>query len=76
VAVDGEFKEYIRLSTYRNVGAFLLHKKKVFKIEEVRCKHCNQLLLKADYVSGEIKCPRCNKINNIKIQRTEPRATP
>jgi len=47
----------------------------VIKIEAIRCKHCNQLLLKADYVKGELKCPRCKKINNINIAKTELRAT-
>lgn len=37
----------------------------VINIKEVRCKNCNQLLLKADIVKGEIKCPRCKKINRI-----------
>ena len=45
------------------------------KIEEVRCPYCNQLLLKADYIKGEIKCLRCKKIVSIKITKIEPRAT-
>ncbi|MGH4125594.1 MAG: Com family DNA-binding transcriptional regulator [Clostridium sp.] len=47
----------------------------MIKIVEIRCKHCNQMLLKADYVKGELKCPRCKKINDINIPKTEPRAT-
>ncbi len=34
-------------------------------MEEIRCPHCNQLLLKAEVVKGEIKCPRCKKVNQI-----------
>ncbi|PWX14758.1 Com family DNA-binding transcriptional regulator, partial [Clostridium perfringens] len=26
-----------------------------------RCPNCNQLLLKANFVKGEIKCTRCKK---------------
>ncbi|NFJ59655.1 Com family DNA-binding transcriptional regulator [Clostridium botulinum] len=39
--------------------------KKVIKIKEIRCKKCNQLLLMADEVKGEIKCPRCKQINKL-----------
>lgn len=46
-------------------------------MKEIRCHICNQLLLKADIVKGEIKCPRCKKINKLEVERrTEPRATP
>ncbi|EJO5349570.1 Com family DNA-binding transcriptional regulator [Clostridium botulinum] len=46
-------------------------------IEEIRCPKCNQLLLKAEYVKGEIKCTRCRKIIKLKLnQRTETRAIP
>lgn len=38
------------------------------KIENIRCENCNQLLLKADLVKGEIKCPRCKKINKLEIK--------
>lgn len=41
-------------------------------IKDIRCKHCKQLLLKADTVKGEIKCPRCKKI--IKLDVNEDRA--
>ena len=68
-------KYLYKLSTYRNVSAFLSDKKKVIKIEEVRCRYCNQLLLKAYYIKGELKCPRCKKINKINIVKTELRAT-
>ncbi|AUN03404.1 hypothetical protein RSJ19_10920 [Clostridium botulinum] len=48
----------------------------VINIEEIRCSDCNQLLLKADYVKGEIKCTRCKKIIKLEIkQRTEPNHT-
>ena len=39
--------------------------KEVIKIKEIRCKNCNQLLLKADKIKGQIKCPRCKNLNNI-----------
>lgn len=39
--------------------------KRVVKIKEIRCTKCNQLLLKADEVKGEIKCPRCKQINKL-----------
>ncbi|MBZ1330969.1 Com family DNA-binding transcriptional regulator [Clostridium botulinum] len=45
-------------------------------IEEIRCPKCNQLLLKAEYVEGEIKCIRCKKIIKLKLnQRTESNHT-
>ncbi|MDS1004189.1 Com family DNA-binding transcriptional regulator [Clostridium sporogenes] len=48
----------------------------MINIEEIRCPDCNQLLLKAEYVKGEIKCTRCRKIIKLNLnQRTEPRAT-
>ncbi|MHB9920619.1 Com family DNA-binding transcriptional regulator [Clostridium botulinum] len=48
----------------------------VINIEEVRCPNCNQMLLKADYIKGEIKCIRCKKIIELEInQRTEPNHT-
>ncbi|NFG21964.1 Com family DNA-binding transcriptional regulator [Clostridium botulinum] len=34
-------------------------------MKEIRCNNCNQLLLKADEVKGETKCPRCKKINKL-----------
>nr|WP_236883658.1 Com family DNA-binding transcriptional regulator [Clostridium botulinum] len=48
----------------------------MINIEEIRCPYCNQLLLKADYMKGEIKCIRCKKIIKLEIkQRTEPNHT-
>lgn len=41
--------------------------KKVIYIKDIRCINCNQLLLKADVIRGEIKCPRCKKINKLEI---------
>ncbi|PWX14749.1 Com family DNA-binding transcriptional regulator, partial [Clostridium perfringens] len=35
---------------------FYFLKKKVVNIKEIRCPNCNQLLLKANFVKGEIKC--------------------
>ncbi|WP_460267027.1 Com family DNA-binding transcriptional regulator [Clostridium tertium] len=43
----------------------------MIKIDNIRCKNCNQLLLKADYVRGEVKCPRCKKINKIEINQKD-----
>ncbi|WP_294174069.1 Com family DNA-binding transcriptional regulator [uncultured Clostridium sp.] len=37
----------------------------MINIKDVRCINCNQLLLKAEIIKGEIKCPRCKKINKI-----------
>ncbi|WP_346962406.1 Com family DNA-binding transcriptional regulator [Clostridium sp.] len=53
-----------------------MFKKWVIDIEEIRCPYCKQLLLKAAYVKGEIKCIRCKKIIKLEIkQRTEPSRT-
>ncbi|WP_081670404.1 Com family DNA-binding transcriptional regulator [Clostridium cadaveris] len=38
----------------------------MIEIKDIRCSNCNQLLLKADVIKGEIKCPRCKKINKIR----------
>ncbi|MDE5978120.1 MAG: Com family DNA-binding transcriptional regulator [Turicibacter sp.] len=38
-------------------------------MKEIRCPNCNQLLLKAEVVKGEIKCPRCKKINKLDKDR-------
>jgi len=51
---------------------FLLDKKRVFKIEDIKCPYCNHLLLRAFYVKGEIKCTRCKK--TIKLEITKDRA--
>ena len=37
-------------------------------MKEIRCPNCNQLLLKADYCIGEIKCTRCKKIVRIDMK--------
>lgn len=34
-------------------------------MKDIRCPICNQLLLKADVVKGQIKCTRCKKIINL-----------
>ena len=44
--------------------------------KKITCKQCGQTLLFAEYVKGEIKCPRCREINQIEIKKTEHRATP
>ncbi|WP_347178398.1 Com family DNA-binding transcriptional regulator [Clostridium perfringens] len=38
----------------------------VIFIKEIRCPNCNQLLLKADLIVGEIKCCRCKKVIKLK----------
>ncbi|WP_320915690.1 Com family DNA-binding transcriptional regulator [Enterocloster bolteae] len=35
-------------------------------IEKITCTLCNKTLLYAEYVKGEIKCPRCGTVNKIK----------
>jgi len=34
-------------------------------MEKIKCKECGRTLLLADHVKGEMKCPRCGKINII-----------
>ncbi|MGL5149061.1 MAG: Com family DNA-binding transcriptional regulator [Clostridium sp.] len=34
-------------------------------MKEIRCYNCNHMLMKAEIVKGEIKCPRCKKINTV-----------
>ncbi|MCB2347308.1 Com family DNA-binding transcriptional regulator [Clostridium estertheticum] len=41
-------------------------------IKDIRCPICNQLLLRADYIKGEIKCIRCK--NTINLEVTKDRA--
>ncbi|MDU4890958.1 MAG: Com family DNA-binding transcriptional regulator [Clostridium sp.] len=43
----------------------------MIKIKEIRCTQCNQLLLKADYIKGEIKCNRCKKINRLELKQKD-----
>ncbi len=40
-------------------------------MKDMRCPNCNQLLLKVDYIKGEIKCPRCKKINKLEVKRKD-----
>ncbi|NEZ80391.1 Com family DNA-binding transcriptional regulator [Clostridium botulinum] len=57
-------------------GCFFYVPNEVINIEEIRCPKCNQLLLKAEYIKGEIKCIRCKKIIKLEInRRTEPNHT-
>nr|DAH06013.1 MAG TPA: TFIIB zinc-binding [Caudoviricetes sp.] len=44
----------------------------------MKCKKCGQTLLIAEYVKGEIKCPRCKCVNRVEIkqQREEHRQAP
>lgn len=37
----------------------------VMVIEKIKCEECGHTLLFAEVVKGEIKCPRCKKINKI-----------
>lgn len=37
----------------------------VMNIEKIKCKRCGHTLLFAEVIKGEIKCPRCKKINKI-----------
>lgn len=50
--------------------------RELVEIEKIRCWQCGQTLLLAEYVKGEIKCPRCKKINKLEMGKTEPRAAP
>lgn len=34
-------------------------------IEKIKCDECGHTLLFAEVMRGEIKCPRCKKINKI-----------
>lgn len=43
----------------------------VIDIEEIRCPRCKQLLLKADYIKGEIKCIRCKEIIKLEIKQSK-----
>nr|DAZ69954.1 MAG TPA: hypothetical protein [Caudoviricetes sp.] len=42
-------------------------------MKDIRCDACNQLLLRASFCIGEIKCPRCKKI--VKIDERKDRAS-
>ncbi|MGL5765165.1 MAG: Com family DNA-binding transcriptional regulator [Sarcina sp.] len=44
-------------------------------MKDIRCPRCNQLLLRAVNIKGEIKCNRCKQIVKLEIPKTEPRAT-
>ncbi len=34
---------------------------------EIRCVKCRKLLMKADWIQAEIKCPKCGYINKLAI---------
>ncbi len=55
---DNRFSFYIQKS-----------KERMIKIEKIKCKKCRQTLLQAEYVKGEIKCPRCGTINRILLRK-------
>ena len=59
----------------RTLMSSFFYVKKVSNIKDIRCPNCNQLLLKAEVVKGEIKCLRCRKIIKIDTSKTELRAT-
>lgn len=67
--------EYREDPLYQNSKEFFFYVKKVICIKDIRCPHCNQLLLKAEIVKGEIKCIRCRNIIKIDTSKTELRAT-
>lgn len=35
----------------------------------IKCPHCNQRLLDAEYVVGTIKCPRCKQIIKLEVKK-------
>ncbi len=37
---------------------------------EIRCVKCNRLLMKAQMVLGEVKCPKCGYINKVMTNLT------
>lgn len=40
-------------------------------MKEIRCPHCNQLLMKAKFCDCEIKCLRCKKTIKIKLNNKD-----
>lgn len=57
--------------TFSNRRSFFVCKRMVVQIEKIVCRKCGQTLLKAEYVKGEIKCPRCRQINKLEISVKE-----
>ena len=43
--------------------------RRYIQIEKIKCKECGQTLMVAEYVKGEIKCPRCKKVNRVEISK-------
>ncbi len=43
----------------------------VISIEKVKCEKCGRTLLLAESVKGEIKCPRCGRVNEIEYPQRE-----
>ena len=41
----------------------------VISIEKISVSRCGQTLLLAEYVKGEIKCPRCKAINKLDLKK-------
>lgn len=65
-----------RWKIWRKCSLLFLDKRGEIDIEKIKCERCGQTLMLADYVKGEIKCPRCKKVNRLDIKKTESRATP
>ncbi len=40
-------------------------------MKKIKCEKCSQTLLFAAVIDGEIKCPRCGKINKIIYPRRQ-----
>lgn len=39
------------------------------RMTDVRCVKCNKLLMKADMVTAEVKCPKCGYLNKLTVLR-------
>ena len=40
-------------------------------MKKIKCEQCGRTLLLAELVKGEMKCPRCGKINRIEYPQRE-----
>ncbi|WP_084403969.1 Com family DNA-binding transcriptional regulator [Marinobacterium litorale] len=41
-------------------------------MQEIRCSKCQKLLAKAQFLALEIKCPRCNTMNSLRVLNPAP----
>ncbi|MFN3882955.1 MAG: Com family DNA-binding transcriptional regulator [Nitrincola lacisaponensis] len=41
-------------------------------MQDVRCMQCQKLLARAVYSALDIKCPRCNTMNSLRVQNPIP----